>query len=170
MLSHKDIKTLSVKFIQTMLDKTTVEPVVKDSFTLLAEAYSGRELSSLSNINRESPDFTFVDKVEKLVSIITELFLPDLKNAEAIFRELVNLVTALISVKSLSEFGEVLCEFAPQVASFFNADPIIVNGLVGILKGDYEALAQMAAPIAKIEPETIRSTINFFEEIKHALL
>ena len=29
-LGHKDIKTLSVKFIQTMLDKTTVEPVVKD--------------------------------------------------------------------------------------------------------------------------------------------
>lgn len=45
-----------------------------------------------------------------------------------------------------------------------------MNGLVGILKGDYEALAQMAAPIAKIEPETIQKTVNFLEEIKSTLV
>ena len=82
---------------------------------------------------------------------------------------LVNLVTALLQVKSLSEFSEMICEFAPHVGSFFNADPVIVKGLVGILKGDYEAMAQMAAPIAKIDPETIRSTVQFLEEIKGAL-
>ena len=95
--------------------------------------------------------------------------MPDLKSAEGIFRELVNLVTALINVSSLSEFGQVLCDFAPQVGSFFHADPIIIKGLVGILKGDYEALAHMAAPIAKIDPETIRSTVHFLEEIKDAV-
>lgn len=49
--------------------------------------------------------FTFVDKVEKLIAIVTNLFLPDLKSAQGLFRKLVNVVTALLNVKSLSEFG-----------------------------------------------------------------
>lgn len=169
-LTHKHIKVLSVKFVDLILRQSTLEPIVKEAFTLLVEVYSGRELNgSLKNIHREAPDFTFLHKVEKLIVIVTELFLPDLKSAEGIFHMLVNLVTALLQVKSLSEFSEVICEFAPQVGSLFNADPVIVKGLVGILKGDYEAMAQMAAPIAKIDPETIRSTVQFLEEIKGAL-
>ena len=73
-------------------------------------------------------------------------------------------------MKSLSEFGEILAQIAPDVGEIFNADPVIVNGLVGILKGDYEALALMAAPIAKIDPETIRSTVSFLEDIKNAMM
>lgn len=113
--------------------------------------------------------FSFLIKVEKLITIAMELFLPDLKSVEGLFRVLINIVTKLLHVKSLSEFGGVLIEIAPDVADLFDIDPVIVNGLVGILKGDYEALAQMAAPIAKIDPETIRSTVNFLSNIKDAM-
>ena len=58
---------------------------------------------------------------------------------------------------------------APDIGKMFNVDPVLIYGLVGILKGDYEALAQLAAPIAKIDPETIRSTVHFLEEIKNAM-
>ena len=127
-------------------------------------------MNEIQTMSQQGSSFTFVDKVEKLIAIVTNLFLPDLKSAQGLFRKLVNIVTSLLNVKSLSEFGEILAQIAPDVGEIFNADPVIVNGLVGILKGDYEALALMAAPIAKIDPETIRSTVSFLEDIKNAMM
>ena len=131
--------------------------------------FAGRSLTSLEAMSNETVLFTFTDRVEKLVVVVTDLFLPDLKNARGIFRKLVNVVTALLNVKSLSEFAVVLATIASEVGDLFGADPVIVNGLVGILKGDYEALAQMAAPIAKIDPETIRQVVEFLGEVKNAI-
>ena len=63
-------------------------------------------------MSNETVLFTFTDRVEKLVVVVTDLFLPDLKSARGIFRKLVNVVTALLNVKSLSEFAVVLANAA----------------------------------------------------------
>ena len=58
---HKHIKALSIKFIEEMLGRATVNPDIPNCFILLAEAYSGRELkTSFKNIYRIAPEFGFI--------------------------------------------------------------------------------------------------------------
>ncbi len=140
-LGKQVVTSIIVKFVQYISDKSNVDPLVMKSFTNIIDVFAGRPSDELESTKKDAKLFSFVEKVEKLITIVTDLFLPDLKSAQGLFRKLVNVVVALLNVKSLSEFAEVLATIASEVGDLFNADPIIVNGLVGILRGDYEALA-----------------------------
>lgn len=45
----------------------------------------------------------------------------------------------------------------------------MLHGIIGILNGNYEALAAMAAPIADIKPEVITRIITFLDDVKNML-
>ena len=54
-----------------------------------------------------------------------------------------------------------------NLGHLFGVNPELLEGLIGILRGDYYALARMAAPLADINPELITKLIDFIGDVKN---
>lgn len=50
-LGRQLVTSLIVKFVEIILDGSKIDPVVKDSFTLLVEVFSGRQLDEIQTMN-----------------------------------------------------------------------------------------------------------------------
>ena len=65
--------------------------------------------------------------------------------------------------------GEVLKKNTCKLGGLFGVNPQLLDGIIGILNGDYEALALMAAPIANIDPKIVTRIVGVLNEVKNFL-
>lgn len=110
-----------------------------------------------------------VTRIENLFEFMIRVFIPDLAPFRAMLMRLLNLIFELFSHHSFQEMGSVLTKNLESFGYLFGVNPQLLHGIIGILNGDYEALAAMAAPIADINPEVITRIISFLEDVKNML-
>lgn len=91
-----------VQFVEYIIELSKIDRHVKDSFILLVEVFSGRKFDEIQTLTQGLKTFTFNEKVEKVIKISIELFLPDLKSVDGLFRVLISIVLKLLKVKSFS--------------------------------------------------------------------
>ena len=59
---------------------------------------------------------------------------------------------------SINEFRSNLGEFAEHISAIFGIKPTVIQGIAGILNGDFKAAIEMAKPIAKINHRILDKT------------
>ncbi len=104
-----------------------------------------------------------------MLEFMVMVFIPDLKPFASLLMRLVNLIFALFENHSFKEIGAVLTANIESFGHLFGVNPQLLKGIIGILNGDYVAMAEMAAPIADIDPQVITKVIGFLEDVKSTL-
>ena len=91
-------------------------------------------------------------RINKLIDFVVLIFVPDLEVAKALIQRLVKIIFELYQNKNFKSIGNVMQDVIQDLGHLFGINPQLLDGIIGILNGDYDALAKMAAPIANIEP------------------
>ncbi len=85
---------------------------------------------------------------------------------KALILRMVELISVLYENKGMKEIAGVLVASLDNLGYIFGVNAQLLHGIMGILNGDYLALARMAAPIADIDPEIINKLIHFLEDVR----
>lgn len=103
------------------------------------------------------------------MDLVLDLFLRNFIKFKRLIMNLIDLTFELLYDKSYSDMADTLRRNIDKIGDLFGVNPQLLQGFVGILSGDYHALAVMAAPIADISPEVITKLLTFIKEIKSVL-
>ena len=95
------------------------------------------------------------ERVNGFIDFVIELFLQDFKPFKRLIMNLIDLTFELFYDQSNSDMADTLHRNIDKIGDIFGVNPELLQGFVGILSGDYHALAAMAAPVADISPSVI---------------
>ena len=94
------------------------------------------------------------------------MFLQDFKRFKPLVMRLVHLSCELLSDQNEAGMASVLTSNIDMMSDIFGVNPQLLEGFVGILSGDFHALAVVTAPIADISPDAIAQLMSFIKEIR----
>ncbi len=165
LLGGKQIKAVATSILRGVLSAAGEK---LQHLEELVEALTGYPLSKCPPSPGDE-QMAFEGRVKKLVDLFLGLFLPELKGVREILLRMAGLSFALLEKESLGEVGQVLLENMDSLGHIFGVRPQLLKGVVGILNGNYGALAEMAAPLANIDPEVISRFFEFLAKVKQLL-
>lgn len=120
-------------------------------------------------VDESLESLSFEERLDGFMDLVMDLFLQDFKRFKPLVMRLVHLSCELLSDQNEAGMASVLTSNIDMMSDIFGVNPQLLEGFVGILSGDFHALAVMAAPIADISPDAIAQLMSFIKEIRGVL-
>ena len=120
-----------------------------------------RNLSDLSG-NVEAVEDKINVRISRILIGLLNIFFPELNRLFPLIKKLVNLAFTIgetIETRNKEELLNSLQTLGEEIGSLFGVNPYAIQGIMGIMHGDYDALVRMATPIMNIDPE-VKYSLN----------
>jgi hypothetical protein len=120
-----------------------------------------RNLSDLSG-KVEAVEVKMNVRISRILIGLLNIFFPELNHLFPLIKKLVNLAFSLgetIETRNKEELLNSLQTLGEEIGSLFGVNPYAIQGIMGIMHGDYDALVRMATPIMNIDPE-VKCVLN----------
>jgi hypothetical protein len=149
-----------MQVIKSIIDKEVDNPIIK-KITSLIIGIIGYNIDSP---NEEPP--TIEKRISFVIESVVNIFFPDLVPIARMITNLINLVGGLFrgSITAMQAI-----ETAMQIAMMFGLSPQIVQGIMGIIKGDFDAIITFIGPIAKVDPAKLKLFVDILKEAKRII-
>ncbi len=143
-----------------------LECKVKDRVVDLFTAIFGFNLKDGHDSKLISGD----ERMRLVLKSLVALFLPQFENSLPIIEQYVRFLIDLLHTGVRKDvIKEALPKIAEQLGLAFGANTVEINGLIGVLQGDAEAIADFTAPFCKLNPDTIKTIIVLLTDTQSSL-
>ena len=118
-------------------------------FSMVLTALTGYDIEKFEH---QKDPIEMVERTDMMMKGLGSIFFPELMSTKSLLNVLLELALTLqqASINQM-DLNIIAKKYGQSLGSLFGVSPEIVNGIVGIMNGDFQALANMAAPIAKID-------------------
>jgi hypothetical protein len=113
-----------------------------------------KALTGVENVKDPSKkQLTSQERVQLMLEALLEMYFPDLLGSYKLILKLANLTFDLTkATPNPGEMQSKLQSLSEEIGMVFGVNAQEINGIMGIIHGDFEAIVRMATPIASIDP------------------
>ena len=131
-----------------------LEGKMNESFQNLLKALTGVDMKKLTD--SKSTIISKTERIELMLKSLLQIFFPDLIPSFNLILNFLHLGFSLTqSQASPQKLHSELANLAQQIGFLFGVNSHDIHGIIGIVKGDVNAIVKMAAPIANIPPHVL---------------